>query len=939
MDLARAERFLSRFAIKDRDSHKQVPFVLNYNQKRIHEVARQQQLQGKPIRIVVDKARRVGVSSWAEGLGFAHCCWLPGSHFLIAAHEFKSSKALFSIPKGFARQANFLNLRDVEREITFPHESADALMQIVTAGKDTSGRGFTLSGLHLSEAAHYKGVGEIFTSVIPAVSNHKDTIIIIESTPNGMDGDGETFYEMWLDAIHNRSEYAPVFLSWIDDPACTADPSLAKNAPIDKEEKLLLKRGLTKAQLAWRRLKIASPECGGLVELFHQEFPCLCAGTKISYNGGIIPIEKAGQVVGFNCESGKITNWQCNPPTEVYKLTTKYGRELRGTGHHPVHGPSGFTNLSELKPNQPITLRSPIFSDGPGKHQWQPIPSVLAEMWMDENWARFIGYFMGDGSFWGGTLSLCGEGKDLDVAEDCSRLIKTIFSQEPHQRQVRGAFEFRQHMPDLRGLLASLQLIKQSRNSTAQWVRWIHVPACIWRATKSCVQEFLRGLFETDGSASANIVRMGTQYLPFAREVQLLLLGFGINAEIRPEKRCAQGKQFMCYALYMYREAAVLFHERVGFIGKRKRNAFKRIGKLGRPPKKHELIDYVESVVYDGLAVTYDLTVKPDHVFSANGILTHNTTWEESFISSGFPAFEEAERQWAAANVKKPKWQGFIDHTDDGSLKLRQHAKGDYCVWKDQIDGHHYYMGSDAARGDDDKDGRDFAATVIFDGNTGEQCARFSGFVVPEIHGCYINSLGRHYNKAMSNGELTGGYGYGTLYVLRDLLHYPNLYRWKGKDDKVGSWASGRNAVWYETTMHTRTMLFELMRAALREGAGTSGDYGVTIYDELLSAQVRMCTRKETGRVDVKKGHDDILFGAMLANVGMRQWAPPRTMNVIKSQAREEDEEVRKLLGAKGDQVLDEASMSLINHIKKMQGKIDAGQYAEDSEFDEIGVS
>jgi len=587
VDLARAERFLSRFAIRDRDSHKQVPFTFNYNQKKIHEVARQQQLQNKPIRICVDKSRRVGVSSWAEGLAFAHCCWLPGSHFLIAAHEFKSSKALFSIPKGFAKQAPFLNLRDVEREITFPHTDADALMQIVTAGKDTSGRGFTLSGLHLSEAAHYKGVGEIFTSVIPAVSSHKDTIVIIESTPNGMDGDGETFYEMWLDAIHNRSEYAPVFLSWIDDPACVADPSIAKNAPIDKEEKLLLKRGLTKAHLAWRRMKIASPECGGLVELFHQEFP---------------------------------------------------------------------------------------------------------------------------------------------------------------------------------------------------------------------------------------------------------------------------------------------------------------------------------------------------------------TTWEESFISSGFPAFEEAERQWAAANVRKPKWQGFIDHTDDGTLKLRQHAKGDYCVWEEPKEGHHYYMGSDAARGDDSKDGRDFAATTVFDGNTGNQVARFSGFVVPEVHGCYINSLGRHYNKAMSNGELTGGYGYGTLYVLRDLLHYPNLYRWKGKDDKVGAWASGRNAVWYETTMHTRTMLFELMRAGLREGAGTNGEYGLTIFDELLSAQIRMCTRKETGRVDVKKGHDDILFGAMLANVAMRQWAPPRVMNVARSHEKEEDEEVRKILGAKGDQVLDEASMSLINHVKKIKGKIDAGQYA-DQDFDEVGVS
>jgi hypothetical protein len=586
MNLDAAENFLSRFHLKHRDSHRQTPFIFNYNQKRIHAVAKKQQDEGKPIRIVVDKARRVGVSSWAEGLGFCSCCWMPGAHFLIAAHEFKSSKALFGIPKGFAKQAQFLNLRDVEREITFPHSEADALMQIITAGKDTSGRGFTLSGLHLSEAGHYKGGGEIFTSVLPAVSNHKDTIIIIESTPNGMDGDGEVFYEMWLDAVERRSEYEAVFLSWTDDPACTADPELAKNAPVDKEEKDLLKRGLNKAQLAWRRLKIASPDCGGLVDMFHQEFP---------------------------------------------------------------------------------------------------------------------------------------------------------------------------------------------------------------------------------------------------------------------------------------------------------------------------------------------------------------TTWEESFITSGFPAFEEVERQWAQHNVKNPKWQGFIDHTEDGSLKLREHTKGDFLIWEDPKKGHYYYLGADAARGDNAKDGRDFAANVVFDGTTGHQVARFAGHVVPEVHGCYLNSIGRHYNRAMLNGELTGGYGYATLYVVRDILAYPNLYRWKGKDDKVGSWASGRNAVWFETTQHTRNMLFELMRAALREGGGTNGEYGVTIYDEVLASQIRRCTRKETGRIDVEKGKDDVLFGAMLANIAMRQYAPPRHMNEAKSHEQEEDEEVRNKMGAKGDKILYEPAEMLVKHREEVERKISKGQYAEN--YDEVGVS
>jgi hypothetical protein len=582
MDLQKAERFLSRFSLRDRDSHKRVPFIFKKNQKIIHATAAKQQAEGKPIRIVVDKARRVGVSSWTEGIAFCHCCWMPGSHFLIAAHEFKSSKALFQIPKGFAKQAKFLNLRDVEREITFPHEESDGLMQIVTAGKDTSGRGFTLSGLHLSEAAHYKGGGEIYTSVLPAVSEHKDTIIIIESTPNGQDGDGAIFYEMWMDAINGKSEYEHVFLSWLDDEACVADVSIAERGSLDKEERGLLKRGATMEQLAWRRWKINSPECGGSVELFHQEFP---------------------------------------------------------------------------------------------------------------------------------------------------------------------------------------------------------------------------------------------------------------------------------------------------------------------------------------------------------------TTWEESFIVSGSPAFEEVERAWAAKNNKPPKWQGFIDVTHDGSMKLREHHNGGLCIWEDPKPGHFYYIGADAARGDDEKDSRDFAANVGFDGNTGHQAFRFMGKVVPEVHACYLNSLGRHYNRAMINGELTGGYGYQTLTGVRDILKYPNLYRWKGKDDKVGSWATGKNAVWFETTQHTRAMLYEAMRAALREGGGTNGEYGVVIYDALLAAQIRMSTRKETGRIDIKQGNDDILFGSMLANIAMRQYAPPRTMNPAVSHEKEEDEEVRMKMAAKGDVILDDANQSLINHHAKIMKRVK--QYPNE-EFEEV---
>ena len=105
MDFNAAEAFLSKFYIRDLYSHRNVPFIFKKNQKKLQAAAIRQQEAGLPIRIIVDKARRTGCSSWSDGILFAHCLSLPNAHALIAAHEFKSSKAIFGVPKSLRASA------------------------------------------------------------------------------------------------------------------------------------------------------------------------------------------------------------------------------------------------------------------------------------------------------------------------------------------------------------------------------------------------------------------------------------------------------------------------------------------------------------------------------------------------------------------------------------------------------------------------------------------------------------------------------------------------------------------------------------------------------------------------------------------------------------------------------------------------------------------
>lgn len=575
MDLAAAEKFLNRLPIKDRDSHVSVPFIFKFNQKKLHIAAQKQIDAGRPVRLVVDKARRVTCSSWTEGIMFCHNLSLPGSHSLIVAHEFKTSKELFRVPKDFLSAVPFLNIKAIERQLTFPHGGTEAIMQIITAGKDTSGRGFTLSALHASEAAHWVSP-DAFMSLLPALSGHKDTIGVIESTPNGSEGEGEMFHDMYWDAAEGKSEWEAVFLSWTDDPACIAPEEFAKGAPADEEERELLARGFSKNQLAWRRLKINSPECSGNIDTFKQEYP---------------------------------------------------------------------------------------------------------------------------------------------------------------------------------------------------------------------------------------------------------------------------------------------------------------------------------------------------------------TSAEESFIASGRPAFTGEEVRWAKKNVKNPKLRGFLEKSIEGEWKFKEYYKGDLWIWEDPIPGHWYYGGMDAARG---IEGRDFSAMVLWDGNTGHQALRYSSYCVPELFAVYGATIGRRYNKAMLNPELTGGYGYTVLSMLRDGLKYPNLYLWKGKDDKTAG-SKSRTTYGFETSGHMRTVLFEQLRVALREGSGTDGDFGITIFDEQLASQIERCTIKDV-RPEVEEGHDDILFGAMLANIARHQYAPPRQLNPSRSKEDEDMADMVRQIRGRGDVVNSEPDAARRKHFAMIQRLIDNPPREEEEE-------
>jgi hypothetical protein len=518
LSLDRSVAFMSRLSIRKKDGDI-VPFQLNRSQQVFMSKLKEHEEKTGLAWAIVLKARRVGISTVAEGLINAHCFATPNARARIIAHKHDSAVALFDVAKMMRDSVAAKMPPGTQRLLEYPYTKGR--LQIQTAGSSTTGRGLSLSAVHFSEAAYYEGDAQTLVSVLPAIPKKPGTLMIIESTANGKLGPGETFFQYWIGAMEGRNAFTPIFIPWTMDPDCSSDEELAADAPGDEDEEDLMSDGVTRGQIAWRRLTLET-ECKGLPEIFHQEYP---------------------------------------------------------------------------------------------------------------------------------------------------------------------------------------------------------------------------------------------------------------------------------------------------------------------------------------------------------------RSWEEAFVSTGSPAFNEQERKQASACIRGPLRKQPISmmvvrrEGDKSAWDYVKDEKG-ILIWekpqKEPIK-HKYYLGCDVARAKTDQS--DYSSIIVWNGTTGHQAARYAARCEPIELANIVDMLGRDYNTAMVIIELTGGFGSWTQKQLRDVFHYPNIYRWKGSKDDSMPGRTMKHALGWETTYTSRKMLMAAFRESLRHGK-------IRIHDELLVAQIEAATYDEDWRWEVKAAHDDVLVSAMLCNIAMQQYPP-----------------------------------------------------------------
>jgi hypothetical protein len=272
--LDKSRIMLSRLPVKDRERHISVPFKFYPSQIRRLEMMQAQWASAGHVRMIDLKSRRVGFSSQTEGLFWCRGLAYPNMNMKIVAHLASSADELFRVPSDLCRGFPNFPADDIQQKrIYFRHRGGDSHLTVATAGTPSAGRGGTLSGLHLSEAASYTD-DEIFTAMISSVSKGPGSIIIIESTANGREGPGEAFAEYWDEAVAGRNGYIPNFASWLEDPAFVRSEEEAEDAPADDLEKELMADpfNATRAQIAWMR-RTKADDCRNIESKFLQDFP------------------------------------------------------------------------------------------------------------------------------------------------------------------------------------------------------------------------------------------------------------------------------------------------------------------------------------------------------------------------------------------------------------------------------------------------------------------------------------------------------------------------------------------------------------------------------------------------------------------------------------------------------------------------------------------
>lgn len=362
------EEFLK---IKDKNS-RIIQFKLNEPQNKLYNTIRECKKEHKPVRILILKARQMGFSTLTEAILFKEVVTKHNVSAGIIAHIEEATTNLYTMSKLYyqelpdAIKPQVLNSN--AKELIFNNKEGTGLnskIRCMTAGTQGAGRSGTYNFLHLSEFAFWQGDKKAtLNGLMQTVPKNEDSMVIIESTANGY----EYFKELWDKAVQKENDFIPFFVGWNELEEYKMPYS---GFTLTNEEKILQERyNLSLEQLEWRRWCIKN-NCGGDVELFHQEYPISPEEAFLSTGKCVFDKDRIYERLAQNLKPIKTGyfEYDYDDSKPAYGMRDTDGRLFKINKISNIrwkNDPEGYIKIYEL-PNTPEVVNYAIGGDTAGE--------------------------------------------------------------------------------------------------------------------------------------------------------------------------------------------------------------------------------------------------------------------------------------------------------------------------------------------------------------------------------------------------------------------------------------------------------------------------------------------------------------------------------------------------------------------------------------------
>ena len=288
--------------IKDKLTGRDIPFILNRPQRRVLATLERMRLEGRPVRLIMLKARQWGGSTLVQMyMAWIQCIHHRNWHSLICAHVKDTAatirgmytKMLASYPDEYWEADTPHDFRPFERSVnTRVITGRDCRVTVGSSECQEAVRGADFAMAHLSEVAFWRATPSqspegFIRAICGGIARQPDTLIVLESTANGV---GNYFHSEWLRSEARLSDKEAVFVPWyeIDMYTSTVDDPAALWSSLSDYEKQLWQLGCTLEQIQWYREKRREYSSHHLMQ---AEFPTTAAEAFANTGSGVFSTE------------------------------------------------------------------------------------------------------------------------------------------------------------------------------------------------------------------------------------------------------------------------------------------------------------------------------------------------------------------------------------------------------------------------------------------------------------------------------------------------------------------------------------------------------------------------------------------------------------------------------------------------------------------------